>query len=58
MSITATRPRGASLRGDHYLCGRCGHEAKFNRSRGRPAMCRDCYEVETATTPTETGPST
>ena len=41
--IRAMIARGdGSLPGDHYRCQRCGHEAKFNVTRGRPELCRDC----------------
>jgi len=50
MSITATRPRSARLRGDQYQCGRCGRIAKFNTVRGKPTLCRDCQDVQTTTT--------
>jgi len=42
MSITATRVRGdRRTPADHYTCTRCGHEAKFCLSRGKPTLCRD-----------------
>jgi len=53
MSILATLARNPNtLPGDHYRCTRCGHEAKYNRSRGRgrPDLCRDCTDVQTTTT--------
>ena len=44
--IRATIARGdGSLPGDHYRCQRCGHEAKFSVTRGRPELCRDCKEL-------------
>jgi len=29
-----------------YQCQRCGREATFHSRRPKPAMCRDCREVE------------
>jgi len=49
-TITATRPRSLRLRGDQYQCSRCGRITKFNASRGKPALCRDCQDVQTTTT--------
>ena len=44
--IRATIARGdGSLPGDHYRCQRCGHEAKFSVTRGRPELCRDCWDL-------------
>ena len=44
-AITGTHPRGTNLAGDHFRCSRCGAERKFNVSRGRPELCRDCRDV-------------
>ena len=44
--IRAKLARGdGSLPGDHYRCQRCGREATFSVTRGRPELCRDCLDL-------------
>ena len=44
--IRGTLARGdVRLPSDRYVCSRCGHEAKFSVTRGRPELCRDCWDL-------------
>ena len=48
-STVATRAPLREMLAGHFCCGRCGIVKRYHVSRGRPAMCRDCIDVERGT---------